>query len=693
MNKYLEQEKRDETRRIVTIVADKMVVPLYFLYWLFDILYVPHLKWEFLGIRCLIIPAVLLTHWWLKHADSYKETQQAALFLTFICAGILHLMIYLTGKGSLYILTMHLVAIGGLSFVSWSRGYFVTASLLVYAPYYAMAISRLQDAADWDRLLVNSFFIIGVFSISLVIHLYRESIRERELLMRLSLENEVEQRKKTEQELIVARDEALAATRAKESFLANMSHEIRTPLTAIIGFAEHSLDPALPEAERQASLKTVVNSGDHLLNIINDILDFSKLEANSLEIEKIAMDPLQLAIEVKALVSPLADKKGLPVQLDYEFPLPMAISSDSMRIKQILINLCSNAIKFTDNGAITITLAFDRERNKMIYSVKDCGIGMSAEQIERIFDPFKQADSSITRRYGGTGLGLHLSSKLAQLLGGELTVSSQVNVGSEFKLSLAAGDVQENELIHSQEQLNSHPVSEVAPPVVGKLKGRVLLAEDNENNQRLITLYLRKMGLQVSTAMDGAQAVRLARAGNYDLVLMDMQMPVLSGVDAVRQLRERGYSQTIIALTANASQEDRRQCLEAGCQDFLTKPITSERLYHTLAMYLQTDIQDGDTSPLYSNLSDEEPELVDLINRFISALPEMLTTIETSYQEQTWQQLKEEIHNLKGVGGGYGFPQLSEYAAEIEQCLHRNEYRRIAPLINELQKLSKRLVA
>ncbi len=699
MKNYLEQERLEETRRIVSVISNKMAVPLFFLFWLLDILYVPQFKWEFLALRCLILPTAGITYLWLQQARTYRHTQQAGLFLIFMCGVIIDVMIYIIGKDSLYVVPLQLVAIGGLSFIPWSRGYFIAAILSVYVPYYAIELIRLGDQADINRLLVNSFFVVGVISITWVIHTYREQLRQRELSMRLDLEKEVAHRKQTEQELIVARDQALAATQAKESFLANMSHEIRTPLTSIIGFAEQSLDQDMTKTERISALNTIVASGHHLLNIINDILDFSKIEANSFELEHIALDPIQLAGEVQSLVMPLTSKKGLHIKLVYEFPLPIAIVSDPVRIKQILINLCSNAIKFTEHGAITITLAFNAARNQMIYRVKDSGIGMTAEQMVRVFDPFKQADSSITRRYGGTGLGLSLSRRMARLLGGELQVSSQKNIGSEFDLTLAAGDNHALTFIHSLDQIIEQVQVEPEMSMSTKLSGKVLLAEDNENNQRLLSLYLNKMGLQVAPAENGAVAVMQALNNPFDLILMDMQMPVLSGVDAVRRLRANGYRQTIIALTANATNEDRRLCLDAGCQDFLTKPVTRERLYQMLAKYLGSETTtslsttEDKLEPLFSTLSEQEPEFSEIVNQFVTKLPEQIASIDAAFYANDWKKFRETVHNLKGMGGGFGFPQLTKDAAEIEKLLQQQDYAAITPIISELKLLLQRIQA
>ena len=226
-----------------------------------------------------------------------------------------------------------------------------------------------------------------------------------------------------------------------------------------------------------------------------------------------------------------------------------------------------------------------------------------------------------------------------------------------------------------------------------KLRGQVLLAEDNENIQRLITLYLTKMGIQVSHAENGAVAVTLAQEGNFDLILMDMQMPVLAGVDAVLELRDNGYRKPIVALTANATHEDRRQCLEAGCQDFLSKPVTRERLYHMLSQYLTPVAPLADLEPLHSTLSGQGPEFAEIVSHFITKLPGMIAVLEAAYRAQDWDKFREAVHNLKGMGGGFGFPQLTERAAEIEKLLKQEELASIAPVLGVLQSLVEQIQA
>jgi len=694
MDNLLAQEKSEEFRQITKVIAYKMAIPLYFIFWALDLLYVPQYKWEFLAIRSLIVPTVLITHWWLNHTTGFVQAERAGLFMIFMCATILNIMIYKIGSDQLYVILLQLVAIGGLTYVPWSRRYFIAAIFAIYLPYYVIELGRIKTQANHDFLFVISFFIGGVIVITQVIRNYREKLRHRERQVRNNLEKEVTQRKQTEQDLIVARDQALAATRAKEAFLANMSHEIRTPLTAIIGFAEYSLDNKVTEPERQAALKTIASSGNHLLNIINDILDFSKIEADSIKLEKHTLDPFQLVGEVQSLVMPLANKKELLIKLEYDFPLPVSIKSDSMRIKQILINLCSNAIKFSEKGSVVLSMAFDTSSNSLIYRVKDSGIGMTAQQTEQIFEPFKQADTSIARRYGGTGLGLSLSKRLATMLGGSVSVHSEPDVGSEFTLTIDAGQDSGRTFIDHIEQLSEYAAQTPEESDFKNLAGDVLLAEDNENNQHLLSLYLTKMGLKVTTADNGKIALEQSRNKNYDLILMDMQMPVMSGVEATRQLRESGYLLPIIALTANTTEEDRRLCLDSGCNDFLTKPITREQLYQIVAQYVsEQQNPPEDTQPLYSTLMEEEPDIGDIVLQFIDQLPETIDNIRNAYEIGDRKKLKDLVHNLKGMGGGFGYPQLSDMSKKIEQLLLENNIEAIGTVIGEMDIVISRIKA
>ncbi len=386
------------------------------------------------------------------------------------------------------------------------------------------------------------------------------------------------------------------ANKAKTEFLANMSHEIRTPLTAVIGFSETALDSDQTTEQRLFALNTIHRSSRHLLNLINNILDFSKIDAGELEIEHVKMNPMQAIYEVESIISMQAQKKSLQFELNYRPPLPAIIESDPIRLKQILINLCSNAIKFTEHGKVKVDVDYDAPGHLLNISVSDTGIGMTDEQIQKAFQPFKQADSSTTRKFGGTGLGLSLSKQLANLLNYNLEVYSQPGTGTTFKLQIPCGDINEQEMIcgviDAPVNRNTNSVSEAPavartkPGEMSLLSGHVLLAEDTEMNQLLIKNYLTKMGAEVSVANNGQEAVELAEKEEFDLIYMDMQMPVMSGIEAIEVLRKQGYTKPIVVLTANATHDDRDSCAKAGSNDFLTKPIVRNTLYDMSARYL-----------------------------------------------------------------------------------------------------------
>ncbi|MGD8639504.1 MAG: ATP-binding protein [Gammaproteobacteria bacterium] len=482
------------------------------------------------------------------------------------------------------------------------------------------------------------------------------------------------------------------ANTAKSTFLANMSHEIRTPLTAIIGYAEVSLDGNQTLQERSTALKTIVRSGNHLLNIINDILDFSKVEANQLDVEKMSVNLFQLVFDVESIMRPQAEKKGLDFNFRYDFPLPTKFSTDPVRLKQILLNLCSNAIKFTEKGSISITINCDASNQVMRFVVKDTGIGITEKQIDKLFTPFQQADSSITRRFGGTGLGLSLSKRLTQMLGGTITIESEPDKGTSFTVTVDSGPLINSQFVHSLKQVAPIKEFESTYREEMPLAGSVLLAEDNPTNLQLISMLLRKMGADVSSAENGDVAVKMAQQNHYDLVYMDMQMPVLSGVDAVSILRSQNYDQPIVALTANATNEDKIRCVNAGCNDFLTKPISREKLYDITSKYLQPKQQRSEPSgPIISTLLSEDPNFSDLVEKFVSELPELLRKLNHACQQQDWTALKDGLHNLKGMGGGFGYPILTELAGKAEFQVFSENYEAAKAFLDEISQSSERI--
>lgn len=406
-----------------------------------------------------------------------------------------------------------------------------------------------------------------------------------------------------QQSLLAAHKAAEYANSAKTEFLANMSHEIRTPMTAILGYAEIlTEEPTNPHSQvsRAECIETIKRNGQHLLAIINDILDISKIEADKLLVEQIAVSPLQIAQDVLELMKLKAQAKGLVLTMEAKTPVPKSIQTDPTRLRQILVNLIGNAIKFTELGSITLSIHVDREkRSQLCFDVIDTGIGIDKEQITKLFRPFEQADASTTRKFGGTGLGLQISKRLAEMLGGDINVTSELGSGSVFSLTIATGDL--DELDWSQADLHvdqattmpsvqRSPSDQVNQSSQLPLKGvRVLLVEDGVDNQRLLFFHLSKAGAAVDIASNGKLAVeKLCIGGSIDnaiclsppvdIVLMDMQMPEMDGYQATQILRSKGFSGPILALTAHAMEADQFKCLEAGCDVWLTKPIEKSEL-------------------------------------------------------------------------------------------------------------------
>ena len=376
-----------------------------------------------------------------------------------------------------------------------------------------------------------------------------------------------------------AEAEARAASRSKSAFLANMSHEIRTPMTAVLGYAELLSDPDVGSADRAEYADILRKNGDHLLRLLNDVLDLSKIEAGKLSVELAPCHLGRIFSEIDAVAGMRAEEKNIRFLVDIVSPIPELVLSDATRLKQVLLNLAGNAIKFTDTGTVTLRAAFsssdDGDDGTLTLAIVDTGVGMAESECVRVFEPFVQADSSSTRRHDGVGLGLAISSHIVRLLGGKLSVSSELGKGSTFSVELTTRSLTRAYLSGKfAAAVRESGVVEVRP-----LEGKsVLLAEDSDDNLRLLSMFLRRAGATLDIATNGAEALELARVRAYDVVLMDMQMPVLDGYAAVAALRSEGYAGRIIALTANALVEDRQRCLDAGCDAHAAKPISRRRL-------------------------------------------------------------------------------------------------------------------
>lgn len=399
--------------------------------------------------------------------------------------------------------------------------------------------------------------------------------------------SDITKQKEIQTELAKAKDAAEVANSAKSAFLANMSHEIRTPLGAILGFSELLINEKLSAGERADSVEVIKRNGRLLSNVINDILDISKVEAGKMEIEKMNVSFDEIMKDMSSILSLEADKKGIALNVISEGMIPNMIKTDPLRLRQILLNIVGNAIKFTAKGSVEMRIRLVHpagERAQLAFVVKDTGEGIHPEHVQRLFMPFQQADVSITRKFGGTGLGLVLSRKLAAALGGDVKlIETRPGAGSTFMVTIdpeVSGEIQQNYSARSSLSAPNVP----APAL--KLDGmKILVVDDSPDNQALISAILRHAGALTEAAGHGGEAVNLALTGDFDVVLMDLQMPVMDGYEATRVLRERGYRKPIVALTAHAMKEERDRTLASGFDNHVTKPIDQRALIRTIAGY------------------------------------------------------------------------------------------------------------
>lgn len=475
--------------------------------------------------------------------------------------------------------------------------------------------------------------------------------------------------KRAESDLVLARDAAEQASRVKSQFLSQMSHELRTPLNSIIGFAQ-LLEVESSGAARD-QLATISRAGKHLLSVINEILDVAKIEAGRMEVECIPFSPLQILDDVSMLIAGQVQEKNLRFNIDYQFPLPSVIHSDPTRFRQIMLNLCTNALKYTESGGIDLQVRCADER--LHIAVTDTGIGISTEQQKKLFSAFSQADSSTTRKYGGTGLGLYISYQLAHILGGTITLDSTPGVGSCFKLIVETGALAEVPMLTSITEVQTAMQVTETPQQIMRLRGRVLLAEDGLDNQRLFCAYMSKAGIDVTAVENGSLAVERALSESFDLILMDMQMPVMGGLEATTILRMAAYAGPIVALTANVMAEDIESYIDAGCTDHMSKPIDRDKFFQMLATYLQaaTDA-DADSSDATESIENMD-FYKELAAEFVAGLPQTLQEIAHAAEAMDWATMGGVVHTLKGTAGNFGYPDLSKLADQLNKAIRANQ--------------------
>ncbi len=531
--------------------------------------------------------------------------------------------------------------------------------------------------------------------------------------------------RKLETAITRANEMAVAAETAnatKSEFLANMSHEIRTPMTAILGFADllrESLDECNPAAcpggsevlgTRREYLRTVRRNGEHLLALLNDILDLSKIEAGRLQVERVECRPVQVIEDVLSLMRVRAIEKGLTLEARYEFPLPQAIWSDPVRLRQVLVNLIGNAIKFTQTGRVDVVLRQEAAPDGgacLECEVRDTGIGITSEQLAGLFQPFAQADTSTSRRFGGSGLGLAISKKLAEALGGDVRVESRPEKGSTFTFRIAAVPVDPSQILTdlTQAPVRGGTRTDEPPAPPNALPRRVLLAEDGLDNQKLLSTILRKAGAHVDIAANGRlaiEAVLASRAAGepYDVILMDMQMPEMDGYQATSWLRELGITIPILALTAHAMAGDRQRCLDAGCNEYITKPVQRADLLAMLARFQACPAPSPSLarSPAARDASlrseyEDDPDLAGILGEFVDRLPTCVADMRAALQHADWETLTRLAHQIKGSGGSYGYTPLSEEARDLEACAKQADPESATLALDRLATLCHRIQA
>jgi two-component system, sensor histidine kinase and response regulator len=523
---------------------------------------------------------------------------------------------------------------------------------------------------------------------------------------------DITERTRREEALRNAMQQAKAANRTKSAFLANMSHEIRTPLNGILGFTELLIRDGdnLDEPERRDYVRTIRNSGKLLLQLINDILDLSKIEAGQMVLEITDCPPHQLIAEVVSVLRARAREKGINLEYRWDSAIPESIKTDPYRLRQLLMNLVGNAVKFTDQGSVTIVsrLVSDGNEPHLVMEVHDTGIGIATAHLQDIFKPFVQADNSVTRQYGGTGLGLAICKSICDALGGTLVVASTPGQGSTFTATIPTGDLEGVVLSQFAPSSPAGDIIDTREGVANLAGVRILLADDGETNRKLIQLFLSRQGAQVQPVENGELAVAAARHQSFDVILMDMQMPVVDGYEATRQLRAAGYVAPIVALTAHAMAGDRKKCEDAGCSGYVSKPVNVDELVQVIlgatrshgaalpskGTQMTNDWQSrpADASPIHSTLPTDDDEIRELVAEFAEGVSERIESLQAALQSLDFDAIASMAHALKGAGGTAGFTCLTEVSARMERLAHDGHAAAVEGTINELQALNDRLV-